>query len=136
MTLRRIKVNASANVSPSQYDSEVDEQFMQDVGSIITLEDGSSLDLKKAVLLYNPKSKKIQLTDSDMYPADFIQVAALNVTSQKPEVSEDEPFEEPTEERTEETAEEPEDEGTGGTETGDEGMGETAAGEDSGDFFQ
>ena len=134
--MRRIKVNASANVIPGQYDSEVDEQFMQDVGSVITLEDGSSLDLKKAVLLYNPKSKKIQLTDSDMYPADFIQVAALNVTSQKPEVSEDEPFEEPTEERTEETAEEPEDEGTEGTETGDEGMGETAAGEDSGDFFQ
>lgn len=134
--MRRIKVNASANVSPSQYDSEVDEQFMQDVGSIITLEDGSSLDLKKAVLLYNPKSKKIQLTDSDMYPADFIQVAALDVTSQKPEVSEDEPFEKPTEEGTEETAEEPEDEGTGEAESGDESMGETAAGEDSGDFFQ
>lgn len=134
--MRRIKVNASANVSPSQYDSEVDEQFMQDVGSIIALEDGSSLDLKKAVLLYNPKSKKIQLTDSDMYPADFVQVAVLDVTSQKPEVIEDEPFEEPTEEGTEETAEESESEGTGETDSGDDDMGETAAGEDSGDFFQ
>jgi hypothetical protein len=132
VTLRRIKVNASANVSPSQYDSEVDEQFMQDVGSIIALEDGSSLDLKKAVLLYNPKSKKIQLTDSDMYPADFVQVAVLDVTSQKPEVIGDEQFEEPTEE----TAEESESEGTGETESGDDDMGETAAGEDSGDFFQ
>ena len=130
--MRRIKVNASANVSPSQYDSEVDEQFMQDVGSIIALEDGSSLDLKKAVLLYNPKSKKIQLTDSDMYPADFVQVAVLDVTSQKPEVIGDEQFEEPTEE----TAEESESEGTGETESGDDDMGETAAGEDSGDFFQ
>lgn len=130
--MRRIKVNAAANVSPSQYDSEVDEQFMQDVGSIIALEDGSSLDLKKAVLLYNPKSKKIQLTDSDMYPADFVQVAVLDVTSQKPEVIEDEPSEEPTEE----TAEESENEVTSEAESGDESMGETAAGEDSGDFFQ
>lgn len=134
MTLRKIKVN-SASVAPGRYDSEVDEQFMQDVGSIITLEDGSSLDLKKAVLLYNPKSKKIQLTDSDMYPADFIQVAVLNVTSQKPELIDDEPFEEPTEEGTKESTEEPEDEELG-SESGDEGMGETAAGEDSGDFFQ
>lgn len=134
MTLRKIKVN-SASVAPGRYDSEVDEQFMQDVGSIITLEDGSSLDLKRAVLLYNPKSKKIQLTDSDMYPADFIQVAVLNVTSQKPELIDDEPFEEPTEEGTKESTEEPEDEELG-SESGDEGMGETAAGEDSGDFFQ
>lgn len=134
MTLRKIKVN-SASVAPGRYDSEVDEQFMQDVGSIITLEDGSSLDLKKAVLLYNPKSKKIQLTDSDMYPADFIQVAVLNVTSQTPELIDDEPFEEPTEEGTKESTEEPEDEELG-SESGDEGMGETAAGEDSGDFFQ
>lgn len=134
MTLRKIKVNA-ASVAPGRYDSEVDEQFMQDVGSIITLEDGSSLDLKKAVLLYNPKSKKIQLTDSDMYPADFIQVAVLNVTSQKPELIADEPFEEPTEEEAKESTEGLEDEELG-SESGDGGMGETAAGEDSGDFFQ
>lgn len=134
MTLRKIKVNA-ASVAPGRYDNEVDEQFMQDVGSIITLEDGSSLDLKKAVLLYNPKSKKIQLTDSDMYPADFIQVAVLNVTSQKHELIADEPFEEPTKEETKESTEELEDEELG-SESGDEGMGETAAGEDSGDFFQ
>lgn len=134
--MRRFKVNASANISPSQYDSEVDEQFMQDVDSIITLEDGSSLDLKKAVLLYNPKSKKIQLTDSDTYPAEFVQVAVLDVTSQKPEVIEDESFEEPTEEGTEETTEESGNEETGEAESEDEGMGSTAAGDDSGDFFQ
>lgn len=137
--MRKFILNSSAEVSPSQFENDIDEQFMQDVGSIITLEDGSSLDLKKAVLLYNPKTRKIQVSDSDSYPDDFIQLASLNITPQKPEVSEDEPFEEPPEEGAEEIPEEPEepDNSVGGdTESGDNRMGETSGAEDSGDFFQ
>jgi hypothetical protein len=143
--LRKFKLNSAAEVSPSQFENDVDEQFMQDVGSIITLEDGSSLDLRKAVLLYNPKTKKVQISDSESYPEDFIQLASLNITPQKPEVSEDESFEESTEEGAEEGAEEiPEipdesDESAGGepdSESGDNRMGETTGSEDSGDFFQ
>lgn len=137
--MRKFILNSSAEVSPSQFENDIDEQFMQDVDSIITLEDGSSLDLKKAVLLYNPKTRKIQISDSDSYPDDFIQLASLNITPQKPEVSEDEPFEEPTEEGTEEISEEPEEpDNSAGrdTESGDNRMGETAGAEDSGDFFQ
>ena len=139
--MRKFKLNSAAEVSPSQFENDVDEQFMQDVGSIITLEDGSSLDLRKAVLLYNPKTKKVQLSDSESYPEDFIQLASLNITPQKPEVSEDEPFEESTEEGAEEVPEIPEesDESAGGepdSESGDNRMGETTGSEDSGDFFQ
>lgn len=128
--MRKFKINAAADISPGGFD-DIDEQFMQDVGSIITLEDGSSLDLRKARLLYNPESRKIQLSDTDSSPAGFVQLATLNVTSQEPEVIDDESFEEPTEE----TAEEPEGESTE-EESADEGMGETAGAEDSGDFFQ
>ena len=87
--MRRIKVNCGAEITPSKFENGVDDEFMADVGSILTLEDGSSLDLKKAVLLYDPQTKKIQLSDSEAFPENYQQVATLNITSQKPDLSED-----------------------------------------------
>lgn len=81
--MRKFRINA-ASVAPAQFDSTVDDEFMQDMSSIITLEDGTSLDLKKTVLLYNPNTHKIQLTDSDSVPKDFIQVATLTLTPDEP----------------------------------------------------
>lgn len=116
--MRKFKINA-ASISPSRYEHEVDEEFLQEVSSIITLEDGSSINLEKAVLLYNPDSRQIQLSDSDVIPNNFVQLATLVLTSPKPKVTPDESFEEPTEEGTEETPSEE------STETDD----------DSGEFF-
>lgn len=134
--MRKFKINSAASVSPSQFENDVDEQFMQDVGSIITLEDGSSLDLNKAMLLYNPKTRQIQISDSKDIPSDFIQLATLNITSQEPEVMNDEPFEESTPEVKEEMQEEPEsEESREPNGPPEDSMGETR-GDDSGDFFQ
>lgn len=137
--MRKFKINAAA-VSPSTYANEVDEEFLQDMSSIITLEDGSSLDLKNAVLLYNPDNHKIQISDANNIPKGFNQLATLNLTDEKPEpefepeVIEDEPLPEQAEETIEEAF--PEDNGEDRTTTGDDRMGATAAREDSGDFFQ
>ena len=121
--MRKFRIN-SASISPSQYDSETDEEFVQELSSLITLEDGSSLNLKKAVLLYNPKTRKIQLTDSESVPEDFIQLATLNLTSEKPEVTVDEPFQELPE-----IGEEGEEEGEENSEDGSE-EGEPDIGDD------
>lgn len=83
MRILRVKLNSAA-VAPSKFEETVDDQFMQDMSSVLTLEDGSSLDLKKTVLLYNPNTHKIQLTDSGDIPKDFIQVATLTVTPDEP----------------------------------------------------
>lgn len=101
--MRKFKINSATEISPSQFEDTVDREFLQDLGSIITLEDGSSLDLSKARLLYNPNTKKIQISDSDSLPPDFIQLATLTLTPDKPEVSVDESFPEPSEEMPEET---------------------------------
>lgn len=118
--MRRFKIN-SASISPGKYEQGIDSEFMEDMSSVITLEDGSSLDLKKTVLLYDPDSHKIQLSDSGDIPDNFVQLATLNLTKDKPEVVEDESFEEPTEAADEEMFEEE------NAESGDE---------DSGEFFQ
>ena len=83
MRVLKVKLNSAA-VAPGKFEETVDDQFMQDMSSVITLEDGSSLDLKKAVLLYNPNTHKIQLTDSSDIPKDFTQVATLTVTPDEP----------------------------------------------------
>lgn len=137
--MRKFKINSAA-VSPSTYSNAVDEEFLQDMSSIITLEDGSSLDLKNAVLLYNPDNHKIQISDANNIPKGFNQLATLNLTADKPEpefepeVIEDEPFPEQTEETIEEAFSE--DNGEDRAANGDDRMGTTAAREDSGDFFQ
>lgn len=120
--MRKFRIN-SASISPGQYDSEVDEEFMQDLSSLITLEDGSSLNLKNAVLLYNPKTHKIQLTDSKTTPDDFVQIATLNITPEKPEVTIDEPFEGLPEDG-EESEEEGEEDSQDGSQGGEPDLGD------------
>lgn len=133
--MRRFKINSATTVVPSQFDNPVDEEFLNDVSSIITLEDGSSIDLRKARLLYNPGTHQVQLTDSEANPKDFIQLATLTITQDKPEVVNDESFEEPSEEGTEEKL------GEGAGEEVDRDAGDVEEempgdGEDSGEFFQ
>lgn len=82
--MRKFKIN-SASVSPGRYEQDTDDEFMEDLSSVITLEDGSSLNLKRAVLLYDPDSHKIKLTDSSDIPNGFVQVATMNVTKDEPE---------------------------------------------------
>jgi len=122
---------------PSKFENPVDEEFLNDVSNIITLEDGTSLDLSRARLLYNPNTHQVQLTDAEANPKDFVQLATLTITKDKPEVNNDESFEEPTEEGTEE--EEALGEGAGEAvvrDTGDVDEEMPADGDDSGEFFQ
>lgn len=122
--MRRFKLNC-AEVTPSQFEKGVDDEFLSDVGSIITLEDGSSLDLNKAVLLYDPKTKKIQLSDAEVFPENFKQLATLNITNVKPDLSEDivDDFTEPTDDEIAdmEPEAEPEDSGGESIDAGDTG---------------
>lgn len=133
--MRKFKINSAANVTPSRFENPVDEEFLNDVKNIITLEDGTSLDLNRARLLYNPNTHQVQLTDAEANPRDFVQLATLTITKDKPEVNNDESFEEPTEEGEEEAF----GEGAGEEverDTGDIEEEIPADGEDSGEFFQ
>lgn len=133
--MRKFKINSAANVTPSRFENPVDEEFLNDVKNIITLEDGTSLDLNRARLLYNPNTHQVQLTDAEANPRDFVQLATLTITKDKPEVNNDESFEEPTEEGEEEAF----GEGAGEEverDTGDIEEEMPADGEDSGEFFQ
>lgn len=134
--MRKFRINSGANVMPSRFENPVDEEFLNDVSNIITLEDGTSLDLSRARLLYNPNTHQVQLTDAEANPKDFVQLATLTITKDKPEVNNDESFEEPTEEGTEEEAL---GEGAGEAVKRDTGEVEEempADGDDSGEFFQ
>jgi len=134
--LRKFRINSGATVMPSRFENPVDEEFLNDVSNIITLEDGTSLDLSRARLLYNPNTHQVQLTDAEANPKDFVQLATLTITKDKPEVNNDESFEEPTEEGTEEEAL---GEGAGEAvkrDTGDVEEEMPADGDDSGEFFQ
>lgn len=133
--MRRFKINSGASVMPSRFENPVDAEFLEDVKNIITLEDGTSLDLNRARLLYNPNTHQVQLTDAEANPKDFVQLATLTITRDKPEVNNDESFEEPTEEGTEEAL------GEGAGEAVERDAGDIeeempADGEDSGEFFQ
>lgn len=133
--MRKFKINSGAHVTPGRFENPVDEEFLDDVKNIITLEDGTSLDLNRARLLYNPNTHQVQLTDSEANPKDFIQLATLTITKDKPEVNNNESFEEPTEEGTEEAL----GEGAGEAvewDTGDVEEEMPADGEGSGEFFQ
>ena len=133
--MRKFRINSGATVMPSRFENPVDEEFLNDVSNIITLEDGTSLDLSRARLLYNPNTHQVQLTDAEANPKDFVQLATLTITKDKPEVNNDESFEEPAEEGTEEAL----GEGAGEAVKRDAGDVEEempAAGEDSGEFFQ
>lgn len=133
--MRKFKINSGANVTPSRFENPVDEEFLNDVKNIITLEDGTSLDLNRARLLYNPHTHQVQLTDAEANPKDFVQLATLTITKDKPEVNNDESFEEPTEEGTKEAL----GEGAGEAVKRDPDDIEEempAGGEDSGEFFQ
>lgn len=133
--MRKFKINSGASVMPSRFENPVDAEFLEDVKNIITLEDGTSLDLNRARLLYNPHTHQVQLTDAEANPKDFVQLATLTITKDKPEVNNDESFEEPTEEGAEEAL----GEGAGEAverDTGDIEEEMPADGEDSGEFFQ
>ena len=132
----RIKLNC-AEITPGNAEHDVDEQFMQDLENVITLQDGSSINLNKAKLLYNPDTKQIELTDTDANPEGFIQVATLAITKDEPEepMTEEEAINDRIDVETKPDTE-------GGAEDKAEGEAESAApempaeGEDSGDFFQ
>lgn len=79
--MRKFHINA-ATVSPGRYQKDVDNEFMEEVSSIITLEDGTSLNLRNAVVLYNPDSRKIQITDSETIPSGYEQLATLRLTDE------------------------------------------------------
>lgn len=133
--MRKFKINSGAGVMPSRFENPVDAEFLNDVKNIITLEDGTSLNLNRARLLYNPHTHQVQLTDAEANPKDFVQLATLTITKDKPEVNNDESFEEPTEEGTEEAL----GEGAGEAverDTGDIEEEMPTDGEDSGEFFQ
>lgn len=133
--MRKFKINSAANVMPSRFENPVDEEFLGDVSNIITLEDGTSLDLRRTRLLYNPNTHQVQLTDAEANPKGFVQLATLTITQDKPGVNNNDLVEESTEEGTAETI------GDGAGEAVERDIGDIeeempAAGEDSGEFFQ
>lgn len=135
--MRKFKINSGVNITPNRFDNPVDEEFLNDVSSIITLEDGSSLDLNRARVLYNPHTHRLQITDAESDPKDYVQLATLTITQDKPEVTDDEPLEEPSEEGTEE--EETLGDGAGEEVNRDDGAVDEEMpvdDEDSGNFFQ
>lgn len=128
--MRKFKINSAA-ITPSNLDSQIDEEFLQDMSSTIVLEDGSSIDLRRARLLYNPDTKQIQLTDAEATPKGFAQLATLRLT-------EDEPDERP---QFDNIPEELEDEDLDSADAGSDEVEDIESTpemseEDSGDFFQ
>lgn len=133
--MRKFRINSGASVTPSRFENPVDEEFLNDVKNIITLEDGTSLDLNRARLLYNPNTHQVQLTDAEANPKDFVQLATLTITPDKPEVNSDEPSEESPDGGAEEAL------GEGAGEAVERDIGDIeeempADGEESGEFFQ
>jgi len=133
----RIKLN-SAEITPGNAEHDVDEQFMQDMDSIITLEDGSSINLKKARLLYNPDSKKIELTDNEATPTGYVQLATLAITKDKPEepMTEEEAIDDKIQIEPDEPGVSDDSEVITGTDSEEPTPAMPEEGEESGDFFQ
>lgn len=65
-----LKMN-SAKLPVGGEHEDVDSEFMDEVDSILGLEDGQSIDISKARLAYNEDTQELMLTDEDDIPEGY-----------------------------------------------------------------
>lgn len=105
-----IKVNSAKLLIGSNADSD-DTAFLEDVDSVLGLENGESIDLSKAQLLYNQDTLELMLTDEDDIPDGFEVVGTVVETEDTENAAEDA---EDAEDQPEATAEDTADNAAGG----------------------
>jgi hypothetical protein len=98
-----MRVNSARLPISGEADSD-DTAFLEDVDSVLGLENGESIDISKAQLLYNQDTLELMLTDEDDIPDGFEVVGTVvetEDTENAAEAAEDQP-----EDTAEDTAEE------------------------------
>lgn len=106
-----VKVNSAKLPIGSNADSD-DTAFLEDVDSVLGLENGESIDLSKAQLLYNQDTLELMLTDEDNIPDGFEVVGTVVETEDTENAAED------AEDQPEDTAEDTADNTAGGEDAG------------------
>lgn len=80
----------SARLPVGGEQNDVDAEFLDEASSIIGLEDGQSIDLSKAQLLYNEDTMELMLTDEDEVPDGYDVVGVVEETPASDDSNEDE----------------------------------------------
>ena len=70
----------SARLPVGGENSTADSQFLEDADSVLGLEDGQSINLSKAQLLYNEETLELILTDEETIPDGFAVVGIVQET--------------------------------------------------------
>lgn len=83
-----IRVNSARLPVGGEADSD-DTAFLEDVDSILGLENGESIDISKAKLLYNQDTLELMLTDEDDIPDGFEVVGTVVETDDTENAAED-----------------------------------------------
>lgn len=80
----------SARLPVGGEQDDVDAEFLDNADSILGLEDGQSIDLSKAQLLYNEDTMELVLTDEDEVPDGYAVVGVVEETPATDNSNEDE----------------------------------------------
>lgn len=113
-----VKVNSAKLPIGGEADSD-DTAFLEDVDSVLGLENGESIDISKAQLLYNQDTLELMLTDEDDIPDGFEVVGTVVETKDTENAAEDtENAAEDAEDQPEDTAEDTADNAAGGEDAG------------------
>lgn len=102
-----VRVNSARLPVGGEADSD-DTAFLEDVDSVLGLENGESIDISKAQLLYNQDTLELMLTDEDDIPDGFEVVGTVVETEDTENAAED------AEDQPEDTAEDTADNAAGG----------------------
>ena len=109
-----MRVNSARLPVGGEADSD-DTAFLEDVDSILGLENGESIDLSKAQLIYNQDTLELILTDEADIPDGFEVVGTVVETEDTENAAEDA---EDAEDKPEDTAEDTADNAAGGEDAG------------------
>lgn len=94
----------SARLPVGGAQTDVDAEFLEEVSSIIGLEDGQSIDLSRAQLLYNEDTMELILTDEEEVPDGYDVVGVVTETPATDDSNEDDDDEEDKEPKNAESA--------------------------------
>ena len=109
-----MRVNSARLPVGGEADSD-DTAFLEDVDSVLGLENGESIDISKAKLLYNQDTLELMLTDEDDIPDGFEVVGTVVETEDTENAAEDaEDAEDQPKDTAEDTAEDTADNAAGG----------------------
>lgn len=106
-----MRVNSARLPIGGEADSD-DTAFLEDVDSVLGLENGESIDISKAKLLYNKDTLELMLTDEDDIPDGFEVVGTVVETEDTENAAED------AEDQPENTAEDTAENAAGGEDAG------------------